>query len=409
MASRVSLLQRRNEFLICVNSASLSLVPMTMIPYKAGNDEMKKEISQEIIVLTHEYPPFLGGVATYWYEVGKAAREQGLPLKVWVSEKAAQFEGALLEKLECETTLSFWNLFRMVRAVLKRESELEGKSLIAGSVVAHWAAMLLVAIGRLKECRLFSFAHGSEILKFQRSFFWRMLAKKFFARVEGVFVASGFVRSVVRRNFGEKKIILAPCACSTAAATEVWPKKSGKFKILTLARGHPRKGQFETARALAQLPGKIKLNLVYRVAGRGDEKYLQKVLDFCAKNGIECEYLGAVDESQLAQTYADCDLFVMTSRSLRDSVEGFGISYLEAAWHGKPSVAFRTGGVSEAVLDKKTGYLVEEGDISALAQAIQKLIEDDDLRNFLGKQAAIFARSFDWKKTAQVIAQTIMS
>jgi len=48
----------------------------------------------------------------------------------------------------------------------------------------------------------------------------------------------------------------------------------------------------------------------------------------------------------------------MTSVQLPGSVEGFGISYLEASMHEKPIVAFRTGGVEEAVVHERTGLMV---------------------------------------------------
>ena len=52
-------------------------------------------------------------------------------------------------------------------------------------------------------------------------------------------------------------------------------------------------------------------------------------------------------------------------------MEGFGITLIEAAVHGLPSVASDIEGIRDAVLDGETGYLVEEGDADAFAECIR--------------------------------------
>ena len=58
--------------------------------------------------------------------------------------------------------------------------------------------------------------------------------------------------------------------------------------------------------------------------------------------------------------------------------------YLEAAAYGVPSIATRMSGVDEAVLDKQTGLLVEDGNIEALAGSILSLANDQVLREQFG-------------------------
>ncbi len=91
-------------------------------------------------------------------------------------------------------------------------------------------------------------------------------------------------------------------------------------------------------------------------------------------------FLGYVEESELSQLYADCDVFVAPSLS-----ESFGLIYLEAMARAKPVVAFHTGGVPEVVAHNRNGILVELNNVSELAGAIIRLSEDQELRRMMGR------------------------
>jgi len=92
-------------------------------------------------------------------------------------------------------------------------------------------------------------------------------------------------------------------------------------------------------------------------------------------------FLGHVEESQLSQLYADCDIFAAPSLS-----ESFGLIYLEAMTHAKPVVAFSTGAVTEVVAHNETGILVELGNVSELANALIGLIKRVEIRQEMGRR-----------------------
>jgi glycosyltransferase involved in cell wall biosynthesis len=80
--------------------------------------------------------------------------------------------------------------------------------------------------------------------------------------------------------------------------------------------------------------------------------------------------------------------------------EGWGISNLEAAACGTPSVASDSPGLRESVRDGETGILVPHGDVVALADALGSLLRDEELRSRMGRQARAFAESFSWDASA---------
>lgn len=74
--------------------------------------------------------------------------------------------------------------------------------------------------------------------------------------------------------------------------------------------------------------------------------------------------------------------------------ETFGLALVEAMAQGKAVVASRVGGMVDLVIDGETGLLVPPGDTNALAQALQRLVEDSELRQRLGRAGQARAQLF---------------
>ncbi len=145
------------------------------------------------------------------------------------------------------------------------------------------------------------------------------------------------------------------------------------------------------------------------IAGEGSSKYREQVERACGAAGIRHTFRDVADPAERPSIYAACDAFIMTSVQLPESVEGFGISYLEASMFEKPVVGFRTGGVEEAVKHDRTGLLVAEGDLPGIASAVQRLILEPDLRQRLGRAGREFALGFSWENAARALCERVIS
>jgi glycosyltransferase involved in cell wall biosynthesis len=109
------------------------------------------------------------------------------------------------------------------------------------------------------------------------------------------------------------------------------------------------------------------------------------------------KFLGNLKDSVLPAIYNCADVFVLPSIQ-----EGQGIVLLEAQASGKPVVAFDIGGVNEALQNRETGLLVNQGDVDALADALLKLLTDKALREKMGSNGRKFAsENFTWDICAQ--------
>jgi phosphatidylinositol alpha-1,6-mannosyltransferase len=179
----------------------------------------------------------------------------------------------------------------------------------------------------------------------------------------------------------------------------------GKDSPLVLSVGalKPRKGYDVSIRAIAEVRKTIP-NLRYVVIGDlSASEYMSHLQALVTALGLDdaVHFLGQVSDAELRDWYHHCDLFLLTPVRSRGAFEGFGLVYLEAGACGKPVVGSRSGGVTDAVIDRKTGLLVPEGDVKATAYAIVQVLSDSDLSRRLGQAGQERARELSWEAYAR--------
>lgn len=377
-----------------------------------------------IYFVTHEFAPFRGGGSTYVQEVARAAAALGHSVRVIAPNYGQSFHASDADapfpilRVPCNGRLTPAGIWSLTRALAGRREELCDAPIVLLSVGAQMAIMLLTRFFGFRPSRpIIAFFHGSEVLRFTNHPLWRRLAAGTLPLTLPA-CASRYVERLLRENGlypGETPIVLAPCACPAAIATsaglagELDHAGSSVFRLLTLARLHPRKGQHLTARALGLLPEEVKKRLRYEIVGEGTASYRREVERACVEAGLNFSIRGAVQPDKLTEIYSACDAYIMTSVGLRNSVEGFGITYLEASIHGRPVIAFRTGGVEEAVLDGVTGLVVPEGDLPGVADAVRRLMDDPVLAANLGRGGREFAKGFRWETAAKALCDAALA
>ena len=111
--------------------------------------------------------------------------------------------------------------------------------------------------------------------------------------------------------------------------------------------------------------------------------------------------LGMVrDEAMLPIVYSACDIFAAPSRE-----ENLANSVLEAMACGLPVIAYKVGGMLDAIDHGKTGLLVDPADKNAMAEGLRNLLEDHDLRQTFGRNARQRAeQQFSLSEQAQAYA-----
>lgn len=233
----------------------------------------------------------------------------------------------------------------------------------------------------------------------------RFLLMKYFnvflgRMVDKVQVYSSYLKKRIMEDYHipAKKIEIIPLGFTPSAHKQIVEKGVSKncLSLLAVGRLSEDKGQLELVRifhkVIAKLNKEVKLILV-----GGDGGRRRKIEQYIQQNHLSnhVELMGFIPEDRLHILYQQADLFVLLTR-----VESFGLVFAEAQSYGLPLIGYRISSL-EAIFHKGA-ILVEPFNQDKVAEAIQNLVNDDQLRRELGVEALEYARhNFSWKRTAQ--------
>ncbi len=161
-----------------------------------------------------------------------------------------------------------------------------------------------------------------------------------------------------------------------------------------VSRSLPRIVEAQPKTMLVVIGGEAK-NALHGVVGGERERILAEA----ERAGVasHLRFLPACDDHELSEAYLSADCHVFPVRSVPGDVEGFGMVALEAAAHGLSTVAFRVGGVADAVQEGVSGSLVGDGNYAAFAAATISLLErPSEVRGRNARESRRFAAGLAW-------------
>ncbi len=175
-----------------------------------------------------------------------------------------------------------------------------------------------------------------------------------------------------------------------------WSKTNGEVVILLARRLVEKNGVRVFAEAIARLKGRP-IRVVF--AGDGPERPAVTRILSDADMLERCIFLGNVPNPEMPDIYRSADVSVLPS-----FMEATSITGLESMACGLPLVGTRVGGIPTLIDQGKTGWLVPPGNAVALAEAIDQLVKNADLRQAAGQAARQRAvENFSW---AEIAART---
>ncbi|MBU1125341.1 MAG: glycosyltransferase family 4 protein [Candidatus Omnitrophica bacterium] len=369
------------------------------------------------LLLTYDFPPIVSGIGTVFYRIWKLlpAQDSFILAVTDQGDKAVDAASGLqvhrYPNISCRVTRIFLLMASAFRIIRKERI----KVVICGVPLSIGVVGLLSKkLLRIPYC---VFYYGGEAAKYKKKMFLFGVLRAVLENADAIIANSDFTKEEIIREFSifSKKVTkITPATDSEIFSpgldTTVLKRRLGiqhEKVILTVARLVRRKG-IDAVLAALPLVKKEFQAIRYLVVGEGeDEGYLKRLV---REHGLEQEvrFVGKVSDAELAWYYNLCDIYVMPNRATEgeEIVEGFGISFIEASSCAKAVIAGISGGVRDAVLDGRTGLLIDPNDIPGLAEGICRLLRDQDYRIQLGAHGRkMVQENFKWEQRAEILQE----
>jgi len=240
-----------------------------------------------------------------------------------------------------------------------------------------------VKIGRRLDLPVITTVHGHDITKHANAQAANSVNRRFFERVERVIAVSQFIAAqALARGCPESKLLQHYIGIDLERFSQP-RQESEQPSLLFVGRLVEKKGCTYLLQAMARLRARYP-ELRLTVIGSGElESALRRE---AAERELNVDFAGAASAAQIRAQLARSWVFVAPSITAQNGdAEGLGMVFLEAQALQTPVVSFRSGGLVEAVEEGVSALLSAEKDVAGLADNIATLLENQALRQAMGK------------------------
>jgi phosphatidylinositol alpha-1,6-mannosyltransferase len=351
-----------------------------------------------LLILTPDYPPAHGGVQTLVHQLALAMI--GFDTEVVTLEapgaKCFDSEGQpATRRVHARVGMGPSRILVLNACGLRHAVRFRPDVTLSAHVVTSLAT---VSIRRLLGGRTAQYFHANEILGKPR------LSAFAAARADVVIAVSRHTASLIAGT-GASLASVRVIPPGVTVPSESGALRTNRPTVLTIAQlKHSYKGHDVLIRALASVRTRVP-DVEWVVIGEGPLRPgLEDLAGSCGLRGV-ARFLGEVPDEERDSWLRRADVFAMPSRF---PGEGFGIAYLEASAHGKPVVAGKLAGALDAVAHNLSGLLVDPADPVAVAEAVTRLLLDQELARRLGSAGAARAREFSWPVIAKRVEAALL-
>lgn len=353
---------------------------------------------QRIFIATQTFPPRIGGMEYTMHGLAHNFAHSGFDVTVLPNHVYRKPEKFRVINIP---------LIKPLRIIAKRlilKSMLNDDDIV---VCDSWKSANVIS--RRFKGRLIMLAHGQEYLKDRRH---KKRIQSALRRATLVVANSDFTANLIkdRYQFTDRNIKVIP---PTYMLNDVAPhkkteKENANVRLISICRLDRRKGLKEAVQAMSEANN---LNVDWRwdIIGNGQEEKMLKKMVKDLQLDKNIKFIHNLTDAEKPAILKQADLFVMPSYQMTDSVEGFGISYIEAAQYGVPAIAGNSGGSVNAVIDGETGWCVDAHDGNQLRDALTAAINSHEERMRRGAAAyRRFMADFSGPKVSKTFIENMI-
>jgi len=361
------------------------------------------------LISTRNFPPEIGGIQNLMEGLSNALLNHG-PVKVFADDYKNSENYDENSKLNIQR-ISGFKIFRKYRKANLVKDFIKNNETRA-IFFDHWKSIENIDRSILKKTKSFCLIHSKEI-NHQIGSSLNKRMQSAMNKADYVIANSEFTKKfVIGLGLKHSSIKVINPGCNYPIKINDEAKNfaktiyGGSFpKLITISRLDGRKSHKNILMAIKNLLPKFP-KLKYISIGDGEEKNnLEKLRDELGlKDKVSFIYKSS--EQEKISLLEMSDLFIMPSIIYRKSVEGFGISFIEAASYGKASIGGIFGGEADAIIQDKTGYLCDGNDLNALYEILMKTFKNDNYK-ILGANALQFSKNFSWDKIVKKYIELI--
>jgi phosphatidylinositol alpha-1,6-mannosyltransferase len=356
------------------------------------------------LIVTRNFPPDLGGIQTLMGGLSESLVQHG-PVKVFAYDHpdSNAYDGKSTINIERVKGIK---LFRKYRKANLINDFISTNPNIRALIADHWKSLELIKTENLRKIKTFCLLHSKEINHEVGSSLNKRLIKST-SNADFIIANSNFTKELaVKIGINASKVkIIFPGVEKPKEIENIFKIKAEKIyensfpKIITVSRLDKRKGHDKILMLIKNLKSKFpKIKYVSIGFGKEENNLLKLAKELNVQK--EVNFLKNIDHDLKIALISEANIFLMPSRIEKKSVEGFGISFIEAASRGIGSIGGKDGGASDAIIHNKTGLICDGNDLNSIYDSVINFFTNDNFINY-GKNAKEFSEKFHWNKVVR--------
>ena len=361
------------------------------------------------LISTRNFPPDIGGIQNLMEGLSNALLNHG-PVKVFADSFDNSEEYDQKSKLNIQRISGFKILKKYRKANLIKEFINENE--VRAAFFDHWKSIENINSSSLNKTKSFCLIHSKEINHLLGSSLNKRMLNSL-NKADHVIANSKYTKNlVIKLGLNSENVKVINPGCNYPIEINNKSKEFSKLiygesfpRLITISRLDGRKSHQNILMTIKNLLPKFP-NLKYVSIGDGDERNNLENLKKELGLDKEVSFVFKSNEQEKVALLEQSNLFVMPSIVYKKSIEGFGITFIEAACYGKPSIGGVFGGEADAIIEGKTGYLCDGNDLNALYETILKTLENENYKQ-LGSNALEFSKNFSWEKIVKKYTELI--